>query len=328
MSHSFRAVSVSIRHPVHCIASRFNAPPAAGQQSASARQVRIAYNAAYAENPRNHTVGSERTGAAARRERARPNYPRAQPRAARPCSRGCKKKLLPFYQKVKESDPELWRGWDIDDALEALLVRTLRMKPMRTASGVATVTVLTKPWPCASACLYCPNDIRMPKSYLADEPACQRAERNWFDPYLQVALRLRTLTDMGHTTDKVEPHRPRRHLDRLPARVPILVHARFFRALNEAADADAQRASIAGRRAFYEHCGVLSERDDLAAFARNEQARVTCGEAHLQPGGSRTLRERRGLAAGKQKPDGRARRRHPRARAQHAGHASLGGTCH
>ena len=52
-----------------------------------------------------------------------------------------KKKLLPFYQKVKESDPELWRGWDIDDALEALLVRTLRMKPMRTASGVATVTV-------------------------------------------------------------------------------------------------------------------------------------------------------------------------------------------
>lgn len=64
-----------------------------------------------------------------------------------------KKKLLPFYQKVKESDPELWRGWDIDDALEALLVRTLRMKPMRTASGVATVTVLTKPWPCASACL-------------------------------------------------------------------------------------------------------------------------------------------------------------------------------
>lgn len=35
----------------------------------------------------------------------------------------------------------------------------------------------------------------MPKSYLADEPACQRAERNWFDPYLQVALRLRTLAD-------------------------------------------------------------------------------------------------------------------------------------
>lgn len=189
-----------------------------------------------------------------------------------------KKKLLPFYQKIKESDPELWRGWDIDDALEALLVRTLRMKPMRTASGVATVTVLTKPWPCASACLYCPNDIRMPKSYLADEPACQRAERNWFDPYLQVALRLRTLADMGHTTDKVELIVLGGTWTDYPREYRFWFTRELFRALNEAANADAQRASIAGRRAFYEHCGVLSERDDLAAFARNEQARVTCGE--------------------------------------------------
>ena len=44
----------------------------------------------------------------------------------------------------------------------------------------------------------------MPKSYLSDEPACQRAERCWFDPFLQVAARLRTLTAMGHVTDKVE----------------------------------------------------------------------------------------------------------------------------
>ena len=189
-----------------------------------------------------------------------------------------KKKLLPFYQKVKESDPELWRGWDIDDALEALLVRTLRMKPMRTASGVATVTVLTKPWPCASACLYCPNDIRMPKSYLADEPACQRAERNWFDPYLQVALRLRTLADMGHTTDKVELIVLGGTWTDYPREYRFWFTRELFRALNEAANADAQRASVTGRRAFYEHCGVLSERDDLAAFARNEQARVTCGE--------------------------------------------------
>ena len=49
-----------------------------------------------------------------------------------------------------------------------------------------------------------PNDVRMPKSYLADEPACQRAERAFFDPYLQVAARVRTLAQMGHVTDKVE----------------------------------------------------------------------------------------------------------------------------
>ena len=115
-----------------------------------------------------------------------------------------KKKLLPFYQEAKEHRPERWRTWGVSPAEEALLVRTLQVKPRRTASGVATVTVLTKPWPCSSACLYCPNDVRMPKSYLHDEPACQRAERNWFDPYLQVTARLRTLHQMGHVTDKVE----------------------------------------------------------------------------------------------------------------------------
>ena len=189
-----------------------------------------------------------------------------------------KKKLLPFYQQTKERNPDLWRSWSIDDELEALLVRTLRMKPMRTASGVATVTVLTKPWPCASACLYCPNDIRMPKSYLADEPACQRAERNWFDPYLQVALRLRTLADMGHTTDKVELIVLGGTWTDYPRAYRFWFMRELFRALNEASDANAQRASIAERRAFYEQCGIKSERDDLAAFTRDEQARVTCGE--------------------------------------------------
>lgn len=84
------------------------------------------------------------------------------------------------------------------------LIALLRQKPRRTASGVATITVLTKPWPCSSNCIYCPNDIRMPKSYLADEPACQRAERSVFDPYLQVLARLGVLADMGHPVDKVE----------------------------------------------------------------------------------------------------------------------------
>ena len=137
-----------------------------------------------------------------------------------------KKKLLPFYQEAKEHRPEHWRTWGVSPAEEALLVRTLQVKPRRTASGVATVTVLTKPWPCSSACLYCPNDVRMPKSYLHDEPACQRAERNWFDPYLQVTARLRTLHQMGHVTDKVELIVSGRHLERLPGGIPNLVHAR------------------------------------------------------------------------------------------------------
>ncbi|PIY80811.1 MAG: histone acetyltransferase [Candidatus Pacebacteria bacterium CG_4_10_14_0_8_um_filter_42_14] len=83
-------------------------------------------------------------------------------------------------------------------------VSKLRMKPIRTSSGVAPVTVLTKPFPCPGKCIFCPSDIRMPKSYLADEPGAQRAERNYFDPYLQTFNRLTALHDIGHPTSKVE----------------------------------------------------------------------------------------------------------------------------
>ena len=115
-----------------------------------------------------------------------------------------KKRLLSYYLYERAAASEAWERWNVDEELHARMMRTLQMKPRRTASGVATVTVITKPWPCANNCVYCPNDPTMPKSYLRDEPACQRAERNGFDPYLQVASRLRTLQRMGHATDKVE----------------------------------------------------------------------------------------------------------------------------
>ena len=115
-----------------------------------------------------------------------------------------KKRMLPYYLRLKEFEPDAWAKLEIDDSLEESLFQTLRMKPRRTASGVATITVITKPHMCSGNCLYCPNDVRMPKSYLHREPACQRAERNYFDPYLQVMSRLRALIQMGHTCDKIE----------------------------------------------------------------------------------------------------------------------------
>ncbi len=84
------------------------------------------------------------------------------------------------------------------------LLRRLQMKPVRTLSGVATVTVLTKPFPCPGECIFCPTDARMPKSYLADEPGAIRAEYHHFDPYETTASRLRALDNIGHATDKVE----------------------------------------------------------------------------------------------------------------------------
>ncbi len=87
---------------------------------------------------------------------------------------------------------------------EVEFIERLRLRPIRTLSGVTPVTVLTKPYPCPGKCIFCPNDVRMPKSYLADEPGAQRAEDNGFDPYLQTWNRLQAFWNMGHPVAKVE----------------------------------------------------------------------------------------------------------------------------
>lgn len=84
------------------------------------------------------------------------------------------------------------------------IIDAIKLKPMRTASGVTTVTVLTKPFACPGQCIFCPNDVRMPKSYIASEPGAQRALMNRFSPYGQVFNRLQALKNIGHPTQKIE----------------------------------------------------------------------------------------------------------------------------
>jgi len=97
-----------------------------------------------------------------------------------------------------------WAGTDGLPVFDPKIIERLRLKPVRTSSGVTPVTVLTKPFPCPGECIFCPNDVRMPKSYLSDEPGAQRAEQNSFDPYLQTMTRLKTYYLTGHPTDKIE----------------------------------------------------------------------------------------------------------------------------
>lgn len=87
---------------------------------------------------------------------------------------------------------------------ERHVLRRLQMKPVRTSSGVAPVTVLTEPAGCPGRCIFCPDAEGMPKSYLPDEPGARRAAQCGFDPYLQVRTRLETFQAMGHPADKVE----------------------------------------------------------------------------------------------------------------------------
>ena len=200
--------------------------------------------------------------------------------------RVAKRRLLPYYLGVKAQEPARWASWEVDEATEEQLLRLLRMKPRRTASGVATITVITKPWPCSSDCLYCPNDVRMPKSYLSDEPACQRAERNFFDPYLQVRSRLRALLEMGHVTDKVELIVLGGTWSDYPEAYQTWFVAELFRGLNDfdtAPDTGATYAKAAGlaaeeRDRFYCSCGLTFAREELASQTADIQARVDSGE--------------------------------------------------
>jgi len=84
------------------------------------------------------------------------------------------------------------------------LERLLRCKTVRTDSGVAPVTLLTKPYACPGKCVYCPTEARMPKSYVASEPAAARALRLKFDPWRQVWERVQTLERNGHDAKKIE----------------------------------------------------------------------------------------------------------------------------
>jgi len=84
------------------------------------------------------------------------------------------------------------------------LARLLTVRKIRSLSGVAIITLATKPFPCPGKCLYCPSQKEMPKSYLNNEPAIMRAMRNEFDPFRQVQERIETLERNGHNADKLE----------------------------------------------------------------------------------------------------------------------------
>lgn len=87
---------------------------------------------------------------------------------------------------------------------DAALLARIRMKPVRSLSGVTTVTVLTRPHPCPGQCIFCPTEPEMPKSYLADEPGAARAFQHRFDPYAQVRSRLDSYLAVGHPIEKIE----------------------------------------------------------------------------------------------------------------------------
>ena len=182
-----------------------------------------------------------------------------------------KRAILPYFLQVKQKNNELWQSWNVTPELEDRFIRSVRMKPRRTASGVATITVITRPHTCSSNCIYCPCDLRMPKSYLANEPACQRAELTFFDPYVQVAARLQALHQMGHSTDKVELIVLGGTWSDYPEGYQYWFIKELFRALNEWPNSPHH---IKERLNWYTSFGLQNSEEALSSFVAEQQATV------------------------------------------------------
>lgn len=103
----------------------------------------------------------------------------------------------------------------VPDSHTALLTPVLRAKPVRTASGIAVVAVMSKPHRCphiattGAICIYCAggpdSDFEYStQSYTGYEPTSMRAIRARYDPFIQVRSRVEQLQRIGHSVDKVE----------------------------------------------------------------------------------------------------------------------------
>ena len=182
-----------------------------------------------------------------------------------------KRAILPYFLQVKQKNDELWQSWNVTPELEERFIRSVRMKPRRTASGVATITVITRPHTCSSNCIYCPCDLRMPKSYLANEPACQRAELTFFDPYVQVAARLQALHQMGHSTDKVELIVLGGTWSDYPEGYQYWFIKELFRALNDWPNSPSY---IQERLDWYSSFGLQNSEEALSSFVAEQQTAV------------------------------------------------------
>jgi elongator complex protein 3 len=85
--------------------------------------------------------------------------------------------------------------------------RTLMVKPAKTASGVAVIAVMPKPYDCPHGrCTYCPGGIEFntPLSYIGTEPATRAAQKSSYNPYQQVRGKIEQLQARGHDTGKAE----------------------------------------------------------------------------------------------------------------------------
>lgn len=101
------------------------------------------------------------------------------------------------------------RNSDIISALSptqrSLFLPELRLKKVRSISGVNVIGVMSSPRGCPHGrCVFCPMERGFPMSYTSGEPAAMRGMQFAYDPFKQITSRLSQLKAIGHEPSKVE----------------------------------------------------------------------------------------------------------------------------
>lgn len=87
------------------------------------------------------------------------------------------------------------------------LKRILIKRPVKTASGVAVVALMPKPYACPHGrCTFCPGGVESnsPNSYTGNEPPTMHAMENNYDPGAQIRSKIERLAAFGHDISKME----------------------------------------------------------------------------------------------------------------------------
>lgn len=141
----------------------------------------------------------------------------------------------------------------------AKIEKLLQIKSVRSQSGVTPMAVMTKPFYCPGQCIYCPLDLNLPKSYLHDEPAAQRAIKANFNPYKQVKNRIKQLVEIGHDVSKIEFIVIGGTFSVYPENYKQMFFKRIFDACNEKGSASLAEAQKLNESALHRVVGMSIE---------------------------------------------------------------------
>ncbi|MBI4406752.1 tRNA uridine(34) 5-carboxymethylaminomethyl modification radical SAM/GNAT enzyme Elp3 [Candidatus Micrarchaeota archaeon] len=164
------------------------------------------------------------------------------------------------------------------------LKKALRVRNVRSLSGVSVIAIMTKPAGCPGKCTYCPGGITSPKSYTGFEPAAARAKQNNFDAFLQVQTRLAQLENIGHNPQKCDVIVMGATFNAFPRSYQLEFVKRAFEGFNGAASQSIEEAHLVNESAKHRVIGLTFEtrpdwctEDDAAWFLSLGATRIELG---------------------------------------------------